>query len=236
MNQSPIDSEDYLMVTLTATSDGIINRYVHTIFVGFSGKPPKFEIREPSIINPEIMKKTLNSIGEFPLIVNSLRDLILFRIFGGHGIIRKKLVDEYWPEINQASTCVYGGHEPGFVDTDSIPNSEFVKRPRKKTKLRVKQRDENKCMFCNSDKNLTLHHILHRERGGRTVDNNLITSCAECQKKLHENPKQVFDDSLYKRIGVNKHYHKKNEQFWQDVEHYSILMLKAISRIAKIDN
>lgn len=228
MNQEPMDGEDYLMITLKATLNGMINRYVHTIFVAFSGNPPKFEIREPSIINPQIVKKNLESIGEYPLIVNSLDDLILFRLFGGHGIVRKRLVDEYWPDVNQAHTCVYGGHEPGFVVTESIPKSEFVKRPRKKNKENIRGRDGNKCMLCNSDKDLTLHHILPREQGGRSVQDNLINLCKTCHTKLHKNPQCFYDENLYKRIGVNKYSQKVSEHFWESVERYRRLMIKAL--------
>lgn len=231
MNQKPIENEDYLMIRLTAASNGIINCDIHTMFVGFSDDSSKYEIREPSIIDPEITKNSLIKVGQPPLIVNSLEDLILFRLFGGNGIIRKKLVEEHWVKIYEKSPCVYAGYEPGFVDIKSIPPSKFAKRPNKTLKKKIKARDANKCMLCNSNDNLTLHHILRRERGGRTDMKNIITLCKVCHAKLHKDPKNPYDDDLYELIGVNKYSKEANKQYCKDVKHYQRQMIDALITI-----
>jgi len=228
MNQKPIENEDYLMIRLTAAPNGIIHCDIHTMFVGFSDGSPKCEIREPSIIDPQIAKRTLNKIGKPPLIVNSIEDLTLFRPFGGNGIIRKKLIDEYWPDIYQISTCVYGGYDPGFVDIKSILPQKFAKRPSKMLKKKVKERDKNKCALCNSYNNLSLHHILCREWGGRTETKNLITLCEVCHIKLHDNPKYFCDESLYEQIGIKKYPRENNKQFMESVKCYQRLIIHAL--------
>ena len=58
----------------------------------------------------------------------------------------------------------------------------IVKRQIVTEKLRneIFNRDGNKCVLCNSKKNLCLDHIIPFSKGGKTEKNNLQTLCNDC--------------------------------------------------------
>ncbi len=50
-------------------------------------------------------------------------------------------------------------------------------------KRRIKKRDGNKCVKCNSTNKLSIDHIKPRAEGGMNDDNNLQTLCSKCHDK-----------------------------------------------------
>ena len=51
----------------------------------------------------------------------------------------------------------------------------------------ILHRDNFKCQLCGkTHTKLEVHHIIFRSKGGTNDENNLITLCSECHKKLHE--------------------------------------------------
>lgn len=65
----------------------------------------------------------------------------------------------------------------------------------------VLQRDNYQCRSCGAGgmNTLHIHHIKYRSRGGDDTEDNLITLCFRCHKKLHDNPKRY----LFKKIDGN---------------------------------
>ena len=52
-------------------------------------------------------------------------------------------------------------------------------------KERVRKRENNKCFFCNTKKNLTFAHIFVWNRdGGKVVEENGVCICRECHDKM----------------------------------------------------
>ena len=49
---------------------------------------------------------------------------------------------------------------------------------------RVKERDFNRCIFCHTDKGLTIAHIIARSNGGLGVEENLVTACCDCHYRM----------------------------------------------------
>ena len=49
-----------------------------------------------------------------------------------------------------------------------------------RTRLRVLERDDFKCVRCGSTWDLQVHHIIGAAEGGRTVMENLETLCHDC--------------------------------------------------------
>ena len=49
----------------------------------------------------------------------------------------------------------------------------------------VLERDRWRCQFCDSMHNLQVHHLQFRSRCGEDTEQNLITLCASCHRKLH---------------------------------------------------
>lgn len=48
----------------------------------------------------------------------------------------------------------------------------------------VKERDAFQCQWCETEDQLTIHHILERKNGGDEDINNLITLCAPCHRQV----------------------------------------------------
>jgi|LakMenE01Jun11ns_1017448.scaffolds.fasta_scaffold9921106_8 5-methylcytosine-specific restriction endonuclease McrA len=59
----------------------------------------------------------------------------------------------------------------------------YIFLPYKKVPLsryNIFRRDEHKCVYCGTSKNLTLDHVLPKSRGGENTWKNLVTCCGEC--------------------------------------------------------
>ena len=57
-----------------------------------------------------------------------------------------------------------------------------------KWKRKVRNRDGNRCMKCNTKQDLTVHHILPKMLYPELVDqlDNMITLCTSCHKHYHD--------------------------------------------------
>jgi 5-methylcytosine-specific restriction endonuclease McrA len=47
-------------------------------------------------------------------------------------------------------------------------------------RTRIYRRDQNQCVYCGSNKDLTLDHVMPKSRGGGNDWTNLVTSCFKC--------------------------------------------------------
>ena len=53
-------------------------------------------------------------------------------------------------------------------------------------------RDKWRCQYCGADSKLTLDHVVPRSRGGESVWENVVTSCAPCNlRKGNRTPEEV---------------------------------------------
>jgi len=63
---------------------------------------------------------------------------------------------------------------------------KYVVLPFKKlkpTRENIFRRDGLKCLYCDSNKNLTIDHVIPRSRGGGNTWENLATCCSRCNVK-----------------------------------------------------
>jgi 5-methylcytosine-specific restriction endonuclease McrA len=63
---------------------------------------------------------------------------------------------------------------------------KYVVLPFKKlkpTRENIFRRDELKCLYCDSPKDLTIDHVLPRSRGGGNTWENLATCCSKCNSR-----------------------------------------------------
>ena len=59
----------------------------------------------------------------------------------------------------------------------------YINLPYKKIVLsrhNIMKRDGNRCLYCGSNRNLTIDHVLPRSRGGGDTWENLATACNQC--------------------------------------------------------
>ena len=69
---------------------------------------------------------------------------------------------------------------------------KFKSRGLRLNRKRVYKRDNFQCVYCGSEKNLTLDHIIPRSRGGKNSWTNLVTCCQSCNlKKADRTPDEA---------------------------------------------
>ena len=57
---------------------------------------------------------------------------------------------------------------------------------------RIYRRDNFECVYCGSNKNLTLDHVIPKSKGGKNSWENLVTSCFKCNlKKGNKTPDEA---------------------------------------------
>lgn len=66
------------------------------------------------------------------------------------------------------------------------------------TRHNIFKRDEHKCQYCESDKDLTLDHLTPRSKGGKSTWVNLVTACKSCNSKKGDNSPEEVGMSLRK--------------------------------------
>ena len=83
-------------------------------------------------------------------------------------------------------------------------------------KTEVKNRDGWKCVICDSDKDLHVHHKIPRKFGGVHHMNNLVTLCASCHKVIETaDIKQAFK-KCFSNFQRNKYNQIDKKQYSED--------------------
>ena len=68
----------------------------------------------------------------------------------------------------------------------------FRTRGLKLNRKRIYKRDNNECVYCGSQRNLTIDHVIPRSRGGKNSWTNLVTCCRSCNlKKADKTPEEA---------------------------------------------
>jgi hypothetical protein len=72
---------------------------------------------------------------------------------------------------------------------------KYIKYYRSNIKVnrnKIFKRDNYKCVYCESRKDLTLDHVIPKSRGGGNNWDNLVTSCSKCNiKKANRTPEEA---------------------------------------------
>jgi 5-methylcytosine-specific restriction endonuclease McrA len=71
--------------------------------------------------------------------------------------------------------------------------ARLVRRPRKMTRYEIFNRDRYTCQYCGEkSRHLTLDHVVPRYRGGEHTWENVVSACAECnRRKAGKTPKEA---------------------------------------------
>lgn len=92
-----------------------------------------------------------------------------------------EVIEEYGKEIHSVSFAI---KLPSVVRLLRIVRKP--KSPVKFSRQNIYARDRYKCQYCGSKlptEDLTYDHVLPKSRGGRTVWENIVTSCIDCNRK-----------------------------------------------------
>ncbi len=83
----------------------------------------------------------------------------------------------------------------------------FVHLPYKKvslTRQNLFKRDGHACVYCGTQDNLTMDHVIPRAQGGRTLWSNLVTACLKCNlQKGNMRPVEAGFELPYKPYRPN---------------------------------
>jgi hypothetical protein len=97
-----------------------------------------------------------------------------------------KLVIKEKAEIVKEGTAMFRSEKVTFKAPSIIRLLNYVKIKFFKvvlTKKNILIRDNFKCVYCDSNKNLTLDHLIPKSKGGKNDWLNLVTCCDSCNKK-----------------------------------------------------
>jgi 5-methylcytosine-specific restriction endonuclease McrA len=172
----------WLLVHLTRKSDGTISLGSDTVFAGFNGSR---ELRSPRW-------RTLANAQEFTdagysrMIAGELTAQIVFhQLLASHvpkgAIMHADAVYKWAPRCAEIKATVNSVR--GFLNPEIPENrGRSPKRPGRVTRERL---TSNGCYLCSSKLELTLHHLIPKEMGGATEEENLLSVCRPCHDAIH---------------------------------------------------
>ena len=232
--RSPKHGRDYYFVRILGKSNGDLEWYCYSHWVGFADEERRIELREASIVNAEGMCNRLRDIGESCAVVDDLGDMELFFLIGGNALVEKgigELTIKKW--LDPRPVAQSGAR--GFACVESLPKGAFNKAPTSKQRMQVLKRDDYRCKICGRrptdyvDVQLHVHHIRPWAKGGLTEGRNLITLCHTCHKGLEPH----FDPDVFELLepdGKHAKIAKKVSEYWQGVKFYREKVVREYSR------
>jgi 5-methylcytosine-specific restriction endonuclease McrA len=90
-------------------------------------------------------------------------------------------------EVLEQSGAAFHSERAAFPVPLVIRLRSYVRVPRRTTmritRRAVFARDRHRCQYCGSDRHLTVDHVVPRSKGGLDTWDNVVTSCAPCNRK-----------------------------------------------------
>jgi hypothetical protein len=230
--QEPIEGASYHWITLLGVDDKQFRTVVDSTWAGFTDTKPRREIREAALIDPQKLKQLLIDLKQDWIIVNSERDMVLFRLLGGNGIIEKSLAKKHFPHLVKPQE-VLQSYTQGWLYVDSQPETASQHAPTKKLRMEILKRDGYRCKICGRspkdyvDVELHVHHIIPWGDGAITGSDNLITICKTC----HDGLEPHRDENLFDLIDVEMRQKAiaERENYWEGVRKYRKMISKLIA-------
>lgn len=196
--RQPNSELEYYQLTLVANKEGKPNWSANGHFVGFEDDERKVELREASIILADkIVAEYRNDLKEGCFVVDTLTEIRVFLLLGGHAVIEKNIAREKLFDIVKKQPVAKAGYM-GFMSTHVMEKTVFQRATTKKQRMRVIKRDSYRCKICgrsphnNVDISLHVHHIRPWADNGLTHDDNLITLCHTCHEGLDPHFQTTF--------------------------------------------
>ncbi len=107
-------------------------------------------------------------------------------------------------EVVEHSGAVYHSERTAVGLPNVIRLRTYVTLPRRSMAGRISRRavfarDRHRCQYCGSERHLTVDHVVPRSKGGSDTWDNLVTSCAPCNRKKGDRPPHVAGLSLARK-------------------------------------
>jgi hypothetical protein len=115
---------------------------------------------------------------------------------------RAEIIEEYENPIVLGDSIFMRPKVVRLLDYRHIPfRTIFLSR------VNIFRRDDHKCLYCDSKKNLTLDHVIPKSRGGDNGWENLATCCVNCNKnKNDKTPEEVGFKLRHKPFKPSQNY------------------------------
>ena len=195
-------SDQWLLVHLSVKPDRTISLGADSVFQGFRGLR---ELRGPRW-------QTLQSSREFSdsgfscVVAGEMTAYIMFqRLLSGDvppGVIMHIDAVHRWApkcaEIVPTLNSVLGFLNPELPEN----KSRTARRPGRATRDRL---TNTGCRLCGNTCNLTLHHLIPREAGGATEEENLLNVCRSCHDEIHNGKLDVTN--LVMEVSIKRTQH-----------------------------
>lgn len=96
-------------------------------------------------------------------------------------------------EVLEQSGVAFRSERATYELPHVIRLHNYVHVPRRAAASRISRRavfarDRHRCQYCGSDRHLTVDHVVPRCKGGPDTWDNLVTSCAPCNRKKGDRP------------------------------------------------
>jgi 5-methylcytosine-specific restriction endonuclease McrA len=95
-------------------------------------------------------------------------------------------------EVLEESGAAFHSEHAAFAVPLVIRLTSYVRVPRRTTmritRRAVFARDRHRCQYCGSERHLTVDHVVPRSKGGLDTWDNVVTSCAPCNRKKADRP------------------------------------------------
>ena len=90
-------------------------------------------------------------------------------------------------KFNLCSDCLMNLYKDIFTINTQGTSTLYRKNPiSEEIRQLIYERDNFKCQYCGTDRNLSVDHIRPESRGGTQVMKNLVTACRPCNSKKHD--------------------------------------------------
>lgn len=199
------ENGEYFQVSLIADESGKPFWEMQTAWVGWESLEPRIEKREISAVKPDVMIGFWEKLRLPYVIINTDIEAIRFFMTGGHALIEKAQIDNFFRSLTVATPARIHG-DIGFVNASDMPSVGFQRAPTRKLRMDVMRRDSYRCKLCGRrpadyvDIELHIHHIRPWGDGGATMEDNLITLCSTCHTGLEPH----FDPNLFELLKLKK--------------------------------
>ena len=193
------ERDEWLLVNLFRKEDGSISIGSDTVFCGFENSS---ELRGPRWRSLENAREFTDQ-GFRWLIAGDVSAWVLFQQLKSGTvppivIMHTRAVERWAPECAKpkpALNSVQGLVNPALPENRGLA----ARRPGRSTRDRLKDRP---CAICGSRKGITLHHLIPREMGGATEEENLLPACRPCHDSIHNG--EVDVSHLVLEVFVNR--------------------------------
>lgn len=122
----------YYALTLGVDRRGKLFWSLQTLWVGWSARNPRWEIRASSLVNPGIVAEIWTTLGRDWVSVHDDVSLAIYLRLGGNALAEKAIIEARLPSVIAPKEGVRDGAAEvdglGFVTTGHLPDSAIARR------------------------------------------------------------------------------------------------------------